>query len=59
MKIQKVNEFCKWYQKNQEFYMELTEFVRELLDTTIRHLTRRKRMKVDLLPVFTGQMEKS
>lgn len=48
MNIQKVSEFCKWYGKNLESYMELTEFVKELLETRIAHSVRRKKMKIDL-----------
>ena len=48
--------FWKWYRQNQEFYMEFTEFVRELLEIRLSHLARRKKMKVDFRP--TGQMEK-
>ena len=51
MNIEKVNEFCKWYRQNQEFYMEFTEFVRELLEIRLSHLARRKKMKVDLYGV--------
>jgi ppGpp synthetase/RelA/SpoT-type nucleotidyltranferase len=51
MNIQKVTEFCSWYGKNREFYEELTEFVKELLVSTIAHSRRREIMKIDLYSV--------
>ncbi len=51
MNTQKVTEFCGWYGKNREFYEELTEFVKELLVSTIAHSRRREIMKIDLYSV--------